>query len=223
MKKIINKFIDLSECELETKADETNTGKLIIKGYANIAKVDRVNEIMPKDCWDLQNYKKNPKLCMDHKSNDSNFLIGKAVVIEARDEGLYFEAEIGDESKAELTPNQKIARSLVKQGYLTALSVGFRPVDYEYDTKSETLIYKKAELNEISLVTVPCQQDSFITSIKSLESLVNIDDENITKLNNLEHKLNELTLKVAELEVTTDSTFKNVFNSIRKLIKIIPN
>ncbi len=222
MQNIINKSLDFGDCRLVTKMDEANSGKMIIKGYANVAKVDRVNEIMPKACWDLKNYRKNPTICLDHRSYDSNYLVGKAIEVDAKEEGLYFEAEIGDESKGELTPSQKLARSLINQGYLIALSVGFKAIDYDYDTKSDTIIYKKAELHEISLVTVPCQQDSFITSIKSLESRAKIENASDNRIKEIDDKLTELNSKLLSLQTNTDLKFKNVFIRMLNIVKL-PN
>ncbi len=175
---------------------------------------------MPKACWDLKNYKKNPSICLDHRSFDSNYLVGKAINIEAQDEGLYFEAEIGDESKAELTPNQILARSLIKQGYLKALSVGFRGHEYNFDNKSEVLTYTKAELTEISLVTLPCQQDSFITSIKSLERTIKSEDESKNQLLELNNKIKLFESRILELKNSSDLKFEKLFKNMLEIVKL---
>jgi HK97 family phage prohead protease len=170
MKKHITKFNNDSSLNIETKA--VNDKKVLtIKGYGNVSTIDRGRELMPKECWDLKNYLINPVICINHDTKDINSLVGKATFVEARPEGLYFEAEIGAEGE-ELTPAQATVVKLVRQGILKTLSVGFIPHDYETDKKTGVLTYKRAELLEISLVTVPMNQDSVLTSIKEFNGEV---------------------------------------------------
>lgn len=165
MKRHITKFNTDSKIKLETKQIE-NKKVLTIKGYGNVTLVDRCNELMPQNSWDLNNYLINPVICINHDTQDINSLVGRATLVEARPEGLYFEAEIGAED-VDLTPAQETVVKLIRQGILKTLSVGFIPHDYEVDKKTGVLTYKNAELLEISLVTVPMQQNSVLTSFKA--------------------------------------------------------
>lgn len=163
-KKHITKFNNKSSLEIQTKA---NGGSVcIIKGYANVSVADRCNEVMPQNCWNLENYMINPVILINHDQSDINSLVGKATLVEPRAEGLYFEAQIGSEGE-DLTDSQSTVVKLVRQGILKTLSVGFMPHDYEVDKKTGVLTYKNAELLEISLVTVPMNQLSVLTSVKA--------------------------------------------------------
>lgn len=163
-KKHITKFNNKSSLEIQTKA---NGGSVcVIKGYANVSVADRCNEVMPQNCWNLENYMINPVILINHDQSDINSLVGKATLVEPRAEGLYFEAQIGSEGE-ELTDSQSTVVKLVRQGILKTLSVGFMPHDYEVDKKTGVLTYKNAELLEISLVTVPMNQLSVLTSVKA--------------------------------------------------------
>lgn len=164
MKKHITKFNKESSLKIEKKANGQSV--CVIKGYANVSVADRCNEVMPKGCWNLENYMINPVILINHDQSDINSLVGKATLVEAREEGLYFEAEIGAEGE-ELTNSQSTVVKLVRQGILKTLSVGFMPHDYEVDKKTGVLTYKNAELLEISLVTVPMNQLSVLTSVKA--------------------------------------------------------
>ena len=142
---------------------------LYIKGYANSGKPDRWDEIMPKGCWDTRNFDRNPIMLYNH---DHSKAIGRCTKREDTDSGLYFEAEIGRPSTFGLTKTQKEVRSLIDQKILNTLSVGFIPKDWEYkgvDGK-EFLVYTKAELLEISVVTVPMDASATIdgTEIKNI-------------------------------------------------------
>jgi HK97 family phage prohead protease len=121
---------------------------------------------MPKDCWDLVNYLKNPVICRDHCWSK---LVGGTDVLEPREEGLYLEAIIGDPSTGfALTEDQIEARSLIAQGFLKAMSVGFIPWDMKFDEELDLLIHVRAELLEVSLVTIPMQQESMFNVVKGM-------------------------------------------------------
>ena len=139
--------------------------KLFIQGVANMAVADRCNEIIPPEAWDLENFKKNPIILLEHRRDQP---IGTAESFEATKAGLEYEAIIGDTDATEdLTADQIKARSLLKQGILRMNSVGFIPHVIEYDEDEDLIRYVEVELLEISIVAIPMQQDSAITSVKA--------------------------------------------------------
>jgi HK97 family phage prohead protease len=138
---------------------------LVIEGYGNIAKPDRGGEVMPKECWDLTNYLLNPVFCRDHCWEK---VVGIADTVEARDEGLFVRGPIGVPTEFGLTACQIETRSLVAQGFLKMFSVGFIPWEMTYDEEQDLIIYGKAELLEVSLVTIPMQQESMFNVVKSM-------------------------------------------------------
>ena len=147
-----------------TKLDPTKP--LTVAGIANFAEADRWDEVMPPACWKkwLPRYLKNPVILREH---DRSRPIGRAVNVEVKADGLYYEAVIGEPDKADLTQDQIDARSLLAQEILKTNSVGFVPHVIEYDEDQDVLRYIEVELLEISIVTIPMQQDSVITSVKS--------------------------------------------------------
>lgn len=134
---------------------------LFIEGWANKAVVDRGGDIIPKDAWDLKNYAKNPIILFSH---DKNQPIGRAVVTEAKDEGLYVKAKI---SKSD-SPDIAKVRDLIKEGVLNAFSVGFDMRQSEKTADGYTEI-KSAELFEVSVVAIPMNQDSTFSLTKSYD------------------------------------------------------
>ena len=60
--------------------------------------------------------------------------------------------------------------NLVKDGVLTAFSVGFRVKDAEYNSATELFVIKELELLEISIVAVPCNQDTLFSLSKSFDT-----------------------------------------------------
>jgi HK97 family phage major capsid protein len=59
---------------------------------------------------------------------------------------------------------------LVKDGILTAFSIGFRIVDAEYDAAKELFVVKELELHEISVVSVPANQNTLFSLSKAFDT-----------------------------------------------------
>ncbi|MFP9035653.1 HK97 family phage prohead protease, partial [Enterococcus faecalis] len=55
-----------------------------------------------------------------------------------------------------------------KNGVLKTLSIGFRCLDAEWDEATDIFIIKDLELYEVSVVSVPCNQDSTFNLAKSM-------------------------------------------------------
>lgn len=135
--------------------------ELLIEGWANKAVVDRTGDIITKDAWQLDNYSKNPIILFSH---DKNQPIGRAIVTEAKDEGLFVKAKI---SKSDAPEISKV-RDLIKEGVLNAFSVGFDMKQSEKTADGYNEI-KAAELFEISVVAIPANQDSVFSLTKSYD------------------------------------------------------
>jgi len=135
---------------------------LVIEGYANTTNRDRAGDIIPTETWQksdaLANYYKNPIVLAYH--NHSN-PIGKTIETGITDMGLKIKARI---SKAAGNVYQ-----LIKDGVLSTFSVGFMIKDANYDPKSDTFYITDLELTEISVVAVPCNQDSTFSVAKSID------------------------------------------------------
>lgn len=138
---------------------------LWVAGIANANIVDRVEERLdPAGCV-LVNYLNNPVFLANHQYR-CEAAIGRVPVLEIKDTGLHFEAWIGDPKKAPLTDVQRTVRSLVAQGILCTVSIGFIPLDIreplftEAGELAEPLTITRWELLEISVIPVPCNQGS---------------------------------------------------------------
>lgn len=123
-----------------------------IIGVASTADPDRDREIIIQQGWDLKNFLENPVILAHH--NYHNFPIGKAVDIGIEDGKLTFKMKFTD-----ATEEARQAYQLVKEGVLNTFSVGFIP--REYDAEDQNII-RKAELLEISLVTVPANPKAVV-------------------------------------------------------------
>lgn len=139
-----------SEGSFKVKA--ASDGSVYIEGWANKAVVDRGNDLIGKDAWDLGNYQKSGIILFNHNKDQP---IGKAVQVEANDGGLYVKAQIS----ASKDPFVSYIRDMVQEGILNAFSVGFDAKDEARNADGVNQI-TKAELYEISVVTLPMNQDS---------------------------------------------------------------
>jgi len=142
---------------------ETDDGGVNIKGSASTNALDRAGDIIQPEAWmkgGLENFKGNPIILFNH---DYNKPIGRATDLSVTDNGLDISAKI---SKAAGDITQ-----LVKDGVLGAFSVGFRCKDSEYMTETDGYKIKDAELFEVSVVSVPCNQGATFGLSKSFDSI----------------------------------------------------
>ncbi len=124
--------------------------KFEVEGVFSTAKEDRHGEIVFQN-WDLKPFKKNPVILNSHNYRDIAEVIGKAVKIGVKDNQLEGKIQFAVNEN----PKAKIAWELVKNKFVSAFSVGF--IAREFDDKWNIL---KAELLEISLVSVPANDEA---------------------------------------------------------------
>ncbi len=151
------KRIDV-HCDIKAFGEpENGIGK--IKGYGSVfGVIDSYNEVCDPGCFkeSLKEYGL-PAMLIQHSPYDVGGVWKKA---EENDNGLIMEGELNlDVQKS------REAYSLVKQGALKGLSIGFRTMDAYYDDANVRHL-KQVRLLEVSLVTFPANQAAQITSVK---------------------------------------------------------
>jgi len=143
---------------------EDEDGSVDIKGLASTNEVDRAGDVINHDAWikkgGLDNYKSNPIVLFNH---DYNKPIGRATSLEVTDRGLEFGAKVS-KSAGEI-------KDLIKDGVLGAFSVGFRVKDADFNSETDGYTIKDAELFEVSVVSVPCNQGAMFSVAKSFDSM----------------------------------------------------
>jgi len=142
---------------------ESDDGGVEIKGSASTNGLDRAGDIIESDAWTkggLENFKNNPIILFNHNYDKP---IGRAKDLQVTDNGLEISAKI---SKAAGDVTQ-----LIKDGVLGAFSVGFKVKDADYMTETDGYKIKDAELFEVSVVSVPCNQGATFGLSKSFDSM----------------------------------------------------
>ena len=144
------------------KSDVSDDGEIKIRGMASTADFDRAGDSISAEAWSkggLDNFSNNPIILFNH---DYNRPIGRATKVTSVDGGLHLEARISNAAKD--------VAELVKDGVLGAFSVGFRVKDADYVKETDGLMIKDAELFEVSVVSVPCNQAATFSLAKSFDS-----------------------------------------------------
>ena len=159
---------------------EQDDGSIDIKGSASTNGLDRAGDIIEADAWTkggLENFKNNPIILFNHNYDKP---IGRATGLEVNDKGLDISAKI---SKAAGDVTQ-----LIKDGVLGAFSVGFRVKDADYMTETDGYKIKDAELFEVSVVSVPCNQGATFSLAKSFDNMDDYEEfkKTFVKANSME-------------------------------------
>ena len=146
------------------KSHAAEDGGVMIRGMASTADFDRAGDSISHEAWTkggLANFEKNPIILFNH---DYDKPIGRATGLKVTPNGLELEAKISKSAPAAVC-------ELVKDGVLGAFSVGFRVKDADYIKETDGLMIKDAELFEVSVVSVPCNQAATFSLAKSFNSM----------------------------------------------------
>jgi len=128
---------------------------------ASTSSPDRYGDVIDQKGWNTTNYKKNPVVLLNHDS--SQLPIGRGNV-HIRNDQLVIDVEFDDED-----PRAQEVERKAKKGFMNAVSVGFRPLESKsrselprdskyYGTRG--MYYSKAELLEVSIVTIPANGEA---------------------------------------------------------------
>ncbi|MDR5800567.1 phage major capsid protein [Caballeronia sp. LZ001] len=132
-----------------------------LTGIASTPTPDRVGDVVVPD--GIQ-FKTPFPLLWQH---DPRRPIGTVTKLTVTKAGVEVEASIAPAGTAAYIDE---AYSLIKAGLVPGLSIGFRPIDAEFDRSTGGFLIKACELFEISAVTIPASADAAIQSIKSHDS-----------------------------------------------------
>ena len=156
----MNKIFNLTST---FKSHEAEDGSVMIRGFASTTDFDRAGDSISAEAWQkggLKNFEKNPIILFNH---DYDKPIGRATGMKAGPNGLELECKISKNAPGNVA-------ELVKDGVLGAFSVGFRVKDADYIKETDGLMIKDAELFEVSVVSVPCNQTATFSLAKSFDS-----------------------------------------------------
>ena len=203
----MNKIFNLTST---FKSHSNDDGSVMIRGMASTSDFDRAGDAISAEAWakgGLKNFEKNPIILFNH---DYDRPIGRATGLKVTENGLELEARISKSAPANVC-------ELVKEGILGAFSVGFRVKDADYISETDGLKIKDAELFEVSVVSVPCNQEATFSLAKSFDSMDEYEEFKKTFTNRVD--LAGQTL--AKDEVNTSSVASDTPDGTEKVQKEI--
>ena len=122
--------------------------------------VDRDNDTIAPDGWEVANYLKNGVVLWGH--DYGSLPIGKALNVTPSGDGLKSTVQFPPKG---VHPFADTVFELVKGGFLSATSVGFRPIEWTInEERSGGVDFKKQELLEWSIVPVPANPEALIAA-----------------------------------------------------------
>ena len=189
--------------------NEDDDGSVHICGMASTADFDRAGDTISAEAWTkggLNNFEKNPIILFNH---DYNKPIGRATGLKVTENGLELKAKISKSAPDHVA-------QLVKEGILGAFSVGFRVKDADYLSETDGLKIKDAELFEVSVVSVPCNQAATFSLAKSFDSIEEYNEFKKTFTNSVDLAGQSLAKDEDSFEAsdTPDGTEKSVQKEI---------
>lgn len=171
---------------------------------------DRQGEVVDIKAWNLKNFKNNPMMLWMH---DHTKPLGKAtrVWVDKATNQLRFKGTIST-----ATEWGKAAKQLMDEGILNSFSVGFRAL--EIDGNRIT----KAELYEISLVTVPANPEARLLAIKSLNE-AGFDDDIVKELTTgSQEEVSQLKEQLKEANTTAQKALEQAEIAVKGLQYLNP-
>lgn len=168
------------------KAKDLPESLAVVKGFASQVKavkdtnrfhftistagVDRDKDVINVAGWQLDSYKQNPVVLFGH--DYKSLPVGKAVSIKATRKGLDSEVEF---APGDIYPFAETVRRMVAGGFLSAASVGFKPLTYEFDEERKGVNIMESELLEWSIVPVPANPECLVQLSAAMDAAVLAD------------------------------------------------
>lgn len=136
----------------------------IIRGIATTPTPDRVGDIVES----LGVKFKNPMpLLWQHRADKP---VGTVSFDKPTKDGITFEAKLANIAEpGTLKDRVDEAWQSLKAGIVSAVSIGFRPLEYSF-MENGGIKFTESEVVELSLVTIPANADATITAIKSIDN-----------------------------------------------------
>lgn len=141
-------------------SDET-TGEF--SGYASVfGNVDDGGDIVEKGAFSKTIVEDFARIKILSQHDQYELPIGKPIELREDEKGLYIRGKISDTQKG------RDIQTLLKDGVLNELSIGYDAVDYEIDGESHVRRLKQVKLWEVSIVTWAMNDQATIDDVKSL-------------------------------------------------------
>jgi uncharacterized protein len=200
-------MMNIKNFDFEFKA---NTKKMTFEGYASTYSKDLVGDIIQKGAFTKTIKERFPKqaikILWQHMDP-----IGLPTQIEEDSKGLYVEGKLSD------TALGRDAMTLIDDGVVNSLSIGYDVIKDELSDDGETRYLKELRLYEFSPVTFPANPEATIEKVKSFR-----------EFNKLVKELgkDDLTMLLKEgrvLSKTNRGKIKEAYRVLQEILDLDPS
>ena len=158
------KVVSRAKLEKTGEAIEQDDGRTRFPVVMSTEELNR-NGRMVVNNFIVEYYKENPVLLDSHKYDSIEHIVGRVENLKTENGQLTGEMVFNDQIKG------RMAQELIENGFLKAVSIGYIPVDF---TEEETddgyiTIISKAELLELSMVSVPSNRKTLLKQVESMD------------------------------------------------------
>jgi HK97 family phage prohead protease len=170
--------------------------------------IDRDKEVIRVDGWNLKAFKKNPVVLWGHDS--SRPAIGKVMNPRIKDGLLRGKVKF---DPIDIDPFAGMIEAKVKNGTISAGSVGFKPIQVEPNTDEDAdvrLTYLKQELREFSICNIPANPNAVVNPIgREAEDIVDAKyDDLVEEIRSIKDDLGKV--KEMQIQLMTKKDDKQV-------------
>ena len=128
-------------------------------GYAStFGNIDEGGDVVLRGAFSHSLAHRVPRLLWQHNMSEP---IGRVLDLKEDDRGLHGEFKISR------TTRGHDAYQLLKDGAIDSMSIGYIPEDQEFDDQHNVRKLKSVDLLEISLVSIPMNEEARITAVKA--------------------------------------------------------
>ena len=160
MRQIVVAFERQSNCDRLREILES-TGEF--SGYAAVfGNVDSGGDVIEKGAFAKTIVEDFNRIKILALHNDCWLPVGRPIELREDDRGLFIKGKISDTSMG------RDIRTLLKDGVLSELSIGYDAIDFDYDSKTDTRHLRRIKLWEVSIVTWAMNEQARIDEVKSL-------------------------------------------------------
>jgi hypothetical protein len=147
---------------LSSELRSVDEGKRQLTVTASTEKIDRYGDCIRANGWRLDAYKLNPVVLWGHRASEP--AVGKTVKIWIEQSPRPALVQVIEFATKEANPLADVLWRLYKDGFMSAVSVGFLPLEQPTpisDLESNTVGYEftSQELLELSLVSIPANSE----------------------------------------------------------------
>lgn len=205
---------------IEAEIKKADDGSFIAVASTNA--VDRHNEVVDNNGWDIKAFKKNPVILWAHDHNEPAIGKSKKTWVEGtgKKAKLMIEPVLHD-----VTEKARAIKQLVEMNIINSLSVGFKPLE-----SPDGVTFTKNELLEVSMVNVPANSEAMIMAFKGLKDAgfkdktikeVGVPVELIDEMVNLRNDVEELKTLVKAQESVNPKNETKIIRQRLSMTKVI--